>query len=90
MEIKTSYSVGEHVYFLYENEIVEGVIVSLFVTCERKSISDYSVICSVLYKVDFMSDGAPCKFDEKDLFSSKRELLEYLANGEYEICHWTK
>lgn len=85
MEIKTLYSVGEHVYFLYENEIVGGVIVSLFVTCEKKSISDYSVVCSVLYKVDFASDGAPCKFDEKDLFLSKRELLECLANGEYEI-----
>lgn len=90
MEIKTLYSVGEHVYFLYENEIVEGVIVSLFVTCERKSISDYSVITSVLYKVDFMRDDAPCKFDEKDLFSSKREVLEYLSNGEYEIRHWAK
>lgn len=90
MEIKTSYSVGEHVYFLYENEIVEGVILSLFVTCERVSISDYSVITSVSYKVDFMRDGAPCNFYEKDLFSSKRELLEYLANDEYEIRHWAK
>ena len=84
MEIKTSYSVGEHVYFLYENEIVEGVIVSLFVTFKSRN---NNIIKSISYEVEIEDDGDGfyCKFDEEDLFSSKRELLEYLANGEYEI-----
>ena len=81
MDLKTLYFVGQRVFFIYSKEILYGEVVSIYITVTNKEgTEDFDI--SYLLKDDF---GELYKYDEKELFSSKEELLNALAGDEFVV-----
>ena len=81
MDLRTLYFVGQRVFFIYSKEILYGEVVSIYITITNKEGSedfDTSYLLKDVY-------GELYKLDEKELFSSKEELLNALAGDEFAV-----
>lgn len=81
MDLRTLYFVGQRVFFIYSKEILYGEVVSIYITITNKEGSE-DFDTSYLLKNDY---GELYKLDEKELFSSKEELLSALAGDEFVV-----
>ena len=73
MKVETKYNVNQTVYFMHENKIKSGeiAVINIEVVTNDNSIS-------ITYKIfNYQNDT----FAESEIFSSKKELLEYLENN---------
>lgn len=81
MDLRTLFHIGQRVFFIYSEKIVYGEVVSVYITVTNKEgTEDFDI--SYLLKDDF---GELYKYDEKELFSSKEELLNALAGDEFVV-----
>jgi hypothetical protein len=73
MKVETKYNVNQTVYFMHENKIKSGeiAVINIEVVTNDNSIS-------ITYKIfNYQNDT----FAESEIFSSKKELLDYLENN---------
>ena len=73
MKVETTYNANQTVYFMHENKIKSGeiAVINIEVVANDNSIS-------ITYKIfNYQNDT----FAESEIFSSKKELLEYLENN---------
>ncbi len=73
MKVETKYNVNQTVYFMHENKIKSGeiAVIKIEVVANDNSIR-------TTYKIfNYQNDA----FAEGEIFSSKKELLDYLANN---------
>lgn len=81
MDLRTLYFVGQRVFFIYSKDILYGEVVSIYITITNKEgAEDFDI--SYLLKDDF---GELYKYDEKELFASKEDLLNALAGDEFVV-----
>lgn len=77
MEIKTRFNINDKVYHASPSGINESIIVG-FAICSGKPIKlTDGTIFSVPTIIDYIIEGVGA-INEKYLFASKKELLEYL------------
>ena len=81
MDLRTLYFVGQRVFFIYSKKILYGEVVSIYITITNKEGSE-DFDTSYLLKDDCEEFY---KLDEKELFSSKEELLSALAGDEFVV-----
>lgn len=81
MEIRTKFELGQCVFFIYSEKIVYGEVVSVYITITNKEGAE-DLDISYLLKDDF---GELYKYDEKELFLSKVDLLNTLAGDEFVV-----
>lgn len=73
MKVETKYNANQTIYFMHENKIKSGqiAVINIEVVTNDNSIS-------ITYKIfNYQNDT----FAESEIFSSKEELLGYLANN---------
>lgn len=70
-EIKMQFSVGEKVYLMSDNKVVEGEILSRTYNEDKK-------ISKSLYEVRIGKDNFSNHYSEEKLFKTKQELLNSL------------
>ena len=73
MKVETKYNINQTIYFMHENKIKSGeiAVINIEVVANDNSIS-------ITYKIfNYQNDT----FAESEIFSSKKELLEYLENN---------
>jgi hypothetical protein len=73
MKVETKYSINQKVYFLHENRIKSGEIAVIEI-----HLVAYDNSISITYKIFNYQNNT---FNESEIFSSKEELLNYLANN---------
>lgn len=72
---------GDKVWVMYDNRAVCGTIESIFF-CVGINCVNFKTICgNEEYKVT-VADGRTEAFKPEDMFSTKKELIEYLSNLE--------
>ena len=73
MKVETKFSTNQKVYFMHENRIKSGeiAVIDIHLVANDNSIS-------ITYKIFNYQNNA---FNESEIFSSKEELLDYLANN---------
>lgn len=81
MEIRTKFELGQCVFFIYSEKIVYREVVSVYITITNKEGAE-DLDISYLLKDDF---GELYKYDEKELFLSKADLLNTLAGDEFVV-----
>lgn len=70
---------GDKVWVMYDNRAVCGTIESIFF-CVGINCVNFKTICgNEEYKVT-VADGRTEGFKSGDMFSTKKELIEYLSN----------
>ena len=73
MKVETKYNVNQTVYFMHENRIKSGEIAIINIEIVANDNTT-----NITYRIfNYQNDT----FAEKELFSSKKELLEYLENN---------
>ena len=73
MKVETKYNVNQTVYFMHENRIKSGEIAIINIDIVANDNST-----NITYKIfNYQNDT----FAESEIFSSKKELLEYLENN---------
>ena len=73
MKVETKYNANQTVFFMYENKIKSGeiAVINIKVVANDNSIN-------ITYKIfNYQNDT----FAESKIFSTKEELLDYLANN---------
>ena len=73
MKVETKYSTNQKVYFIHENRIKSGEIAVIDI-----HLVAYDNSISITYKIFNYKNNT---FNESEIFSSKEELLNYLANN---------
>ena len=73
MKVETKFSTNQKVYFMHENRIKSGEIAVIDI-----HLVAYDNSISITYKIFNYQNNA---FNESEIFSSKEELLDYLANN---------
>lgn len=73
MKVETKYSTNQKVYFMHENRIKSGEIAVIDI-----HLVAYDNSISITYKIFNYKNNT---FNESEIFSSKEELLNYLANN---------
>ena len=73
MKVVTKYSTNQKVYFMHENRIKSGEIAVIDI-----HLVAYDNSISITYKIFNHQNNT---FNESEIFSSKEELLNYLANN---------
>ena len=73
MKVETKYSTNQKVYFIHENRIKSGEIAVIDI-----HLVAYDNSISITYKIFNYQNG---RFKECEIFSTKEELLDYLANN---------
>nr|DAM44072.1 MAG TPA: hypothetical protein [Caudoviricetes sp.] len=73
MKVETKYSTNQKVYFMHENRIKSGEIAVIDI-----HLVAYDNSTSITYKIFNYQNNT---FNESEIFSSKEELLNYLANN---------
>ena len=73
MKVETKFSTNQKVYFMHENRIKsdEIAVINIHLVANDNSIS-------ITYKIFNYQNNT---FNESEIFSSKEELLNYLANN---------
>ena len=73
MKVETKFSTNQKVYFMHENRIKSGeiAVIDIHLVTNDNSIS-------ITYKIFNYQNNT---FNESEIFSSKEELLDYLANN---------
>lgn len=73
MKVETKYNANQTVFFMYENKIKSGeiAVIDIHLVANDNSIS-------ITYKIYNYQNNT---FNESEIFSSKEELLDYLANN---------
>ena len=78
MTIKTKFSIGDKVYCLEDNRIIEAYITDIKIYV-YKSILSKNIITIIEYKIrECGSRTRETEKDEEDLFTSKKKLLKSL------------
>nr|WP_314752156.1 hypothetical protein [uncultured Capnocytophaga sp.] len=73
MKVEIKYNANQTVYFMHENKIKSGEIAVINI---KVVANDNST--NITYKIfNYQNDT----FAESEIFSSKKELLDYLANN---------
>lgn len=73
MKVETKYNTNQTVYFMHENKIKSGEIAVINI---KLVANDNSI--NITYKIfNYQNDT----FAESKIFSTKEELLDYLANN---------
>ena len=73
MKVETKYSTNQKVYFIHENRIKSGEIAVIDI-----HLVAYDNSIRITYKIFNYQNNT---FNESEIFSSKEELLNYLANN---------
>ena len=73
MKVETKYNVNQTVYFMHENRIKSGEIAIINIDIVANDNTT-----NITYRIfNYQNDT----FAESEIFSSKKELLEYLENN---------
>jgi len=73
MKVETKYNANQTVYFMHENRIKSGEIAIINI-----DIVTNDNTTNIAYRIfNYQNDT----FAESEIFSSKKELLDYLANN---------
>ena len=73
MRVETKYNVNQTVYFMHENRIKSGEIAIINIEIVANDNTT-----NIAYRIfNYQNDT----FAESEIFSSKKELLEYLENN---------
>ncbi len=73
MKVETKYNANQTVFFMHENKIKSGeiAVIDIHLVANDNSIN-------ITYKIFNYQNYT---FDESKIFSTKEELLDYLANN---------
>lgn len=73
MRVETKYNINQTVYFMHENRIKSGEIAIINIEIVANDNTT-----NITYRIfNYQNDT----FAESEIFSSKKELLEYLENN---------
>lgn len=73
MQIETKYNIGDKVWFMHDNKVKSGTIITIGVFVERDMNSQY-----VSNSVQYGLDNFDYPYRENHLFPTKEELLKSL------------
>lgn len=76
MEIKTKYSIGDKIFFLFENRVQQSVVEKINVELSEPSVIDSGI--SIYYKVPFNDVMSDLQLRENKVYDSKEELIASL------------